>query len=181
MVKNNTYSNDNQNVLDEGQLEEAFRFCRGTALHKCGDYDLAEEIAQRASIRIWENQEYLDPSQNKFAWYATITVNILRDYYREERARPKVSYDEPIDDSGKTYRTLFEDKGMQSPLENAIRNDDAQQTIRIISHILDLETALKARGLSQKQISTALQEDLGTVKSRQSRQNKRLQDLKQYL
>jgi len=160
---------------------------------KCGDPDLAEEIAQSVFCTIAakispannaENEgstsEYIE--QGKFeSWLFRIAINRLRDEMRR-RKRQAVGYGESGTAQSQDLVNLTnrssQNEHTQKTLETRETIDTMRQAMQQLPdsdrQILELR---HLGGLSYKQIADTLEQPLGTVLARQHRALKKLKTL----
>ena len=125
--------------------------------HMCGDARLAEDAAQEAFVRVWQNlQRYQD--QHAFrSWLYRIAANAALDSLRRER--PAVDLDSlPISDP---------DTGPEQTAEANQRALQVRQAIAHLSPPLRMVLVLREyQELAYQEIAEALDIPVGTVMSR---------------
>ncbi len=141
------------------------RLVFSVALNAIGDPATAEEITQDVFTRAWEKARTYDVEISKVStWLISITRNRAIDEMRRGRIRPErysVSWaemlDDPIDD-GAGPEEKSELRGQQAAVRAAIASlpPDQQQALALAYF----------KGYSHSEISAALGEPLGTVKTR---------------
>jgi len=135
------------------------------ALNTVGDHSLAEEITQDVYMRVWEKAHTYQAEYGKVVtWITSIARYRAIDVLRHQRARPE------------GHRAAWEDssfvEGMNSGLvEEAV--ESLQQKQRIRQAIAQLPEGQRLalsmaffQGYSHSEISAAINEPLGTVKTR---------------
>ena len=139
----------------------------------CGDPDLAEETAQEAFIRAWQN---LDRYKSEFPfrnWIYKIAVNLAYDALR--RRKPQINIEE------------ISLQSHQGDPEQALESRERAERVRqcVLALPPDSRSALVLReyeGLTYQEIAATLDIPLGTVMSRLSYARNRLrQALADYL
>jgi RNA polymerase sigma-70 factor (ECF subfamily) len=141
-----------------GELVELHR--RGVinvVYRMCGDSQLAEEAAQEAFVRAWQNVRRYNPRFAFRNWVYRIALNVAIDDLR--RAKETVDIEaEPL---------AARSEGPEASLERKERSERVRQAV------LDLPPASRAvlvlreyEGLSYQEIADALDIPIGTVMSR---------------
>lgn len=135
------------------------------ALNALGDALVAEEIIQDVFLRVWERAATFQPEQGKvITWLGRIARNRSIDLYRQRSIRPEgnsVSWD------GLPNLHLTDEQDIEASVDLA---NQQQRVRRAMAHIpAEQRQALVMaffQGLSHQEIATALNEPLGTVKTR---------------
>ena len=125
--------------------------------HMCGDMRLAEDAAQEAFVRVWQNLQRYQAQHAFRSWLYRIAANAALDSLRRER--PALDLDDlPLSDPG------------ASPEQAAEANQRAQQVRQAIAHLSPpLRFVLVLREyqeLAYQEIAETLDIPLGTVMSR---------------
>ena len=127
----------------------------------CGDTQLAEDAAQEAFIRAWQNLDRFRPqssSANPFRnWVYRIATNAALDMLRRERPTSDIA-DLPL---------ASPNPGPEDSLEDRQRSSQVHQAVLALSPAS--RTALILReyeGLSYQEIAETLEIPIGTVMSR---------------
>jgi RNA polymerase sigma-70 factor (ECF subfamily) len=134
----------------------------------CGDSNLAEDAAQVAFIRAWQNLPKFQPRAAFRCWLYRIALNAARDMLRREK--PEVDIDD-------LFLALPGDK-----VETHVEQQERAQQVR--QAVLSLPEASRAalvlreyEGLSYQEIGEALEISTGTVMSRLNYARGRLAEL----
>lgn len=153
----------------QGALSELYdRYARlvfSVAASAVGDVDLAEEITQDVFLRVWERAETYIAAQGKvMAWIASIARNRSIDVLRRRRVR--------VEGHSVTWAEVetLDPPGDLRVEENV---DLAQRQQRVRSAIAQLPSEQQKalalayfKGYTHQEIAAALDEPLGTVKTR---------------
>jgi RNA polymerase sigma-70 factor (ECF subfamily) len=153
----------------QGALSELYdRYARlvfSVAASAVGDVDLAEEITQDVFLRVWERAETYIAAQGKvMAWIASIARNRSIDVLRRRRVR--------VEGHSVTWAEV---ETLDPPDDLRVEEnvDLAQRQQRVRSAIAQLppeqQQALALayfKGYTHQEIAAALDEPLGTVKTR---------------
>ncbi|RAK52584.1 sigma-70 family RNA polymerase sigma factor [Phenylobacterium deserti] len=151
----------------ERELLAAVPFLRAFARTLCRDLEQAEDLAQEAVMKAWQNREQFQPGTNLRAWLATILRN--RFYSVGRRRKWHADYDQEI-----MERTLVapDDPSAQVELEDVRRAlamlPDFQREALIL---------VGAGGMSYEEVAEIAGCPLGTVKSRVRRARDELQSI----
>ena len=133
------------------------------ALKILGDREVVEEVVQEVFLRLWTRAQTFDPQRGKLlSWLLTITHHRAVDELRRRRAQPVVdgldeqlaSREEPASDPSETYAQVENKEAIQRALGKL---PEAQRK--------PIEMAYYG-GMTQVEISQALREPLGTIKTR---------------
>lgn len=123
----------------------------------CGDQELAQEAAQDAFIRAWQNLHQYDPKRPLRNWLFRIATNAAIDHLRQVK---------PVDNIEKLALSIKED----NPEDILEANQKAE---KIHQAVLNLPAASRSvlvlreyEGLTYQEISDTLQIPIGTVMSR---------------
>jgi RNA polymerase sigma-70 factor, ECF subfamily len=151
-------------------LVASYRLLVGIAHGLTGDRELAEDLAQEACARAWEQVHRNAPIRSLEAWAATVVVNLSRSQLRRRRTRhavgPELAHRARLD--GRTP-----DHGVRTDLAL-----DVAHALRELSHRQRQVTVLRFYlGLDVVEIATQLEVSEGTVKSALSRARATLRPL----
>lgn len=146
----------------EGMVNVVYRMC--------GDAALAEEAAQEAFLKAWQNLMRYDPRFAFRSWIYRIAINTALDALRRER--PSVDIDamaipEPSDGPEASYEVK----------ERAARVRQAVLELPVGSRMVLV--LREYEGLSYREIADALDVPLGTVMSRLSYARRHLREVLQ--
>ncbi len=123
----------------------------------CGDLRLAEDAAQEAFVRVWQNLKSYKPQYAFRSWLYRIAANAALDSLRRERPTADIDSLSLAD-----FRT--------SPEQSAEENERAAHVRRAIAQLSEsLRVVLILReyqGLYYQEIADALDIPIGTVMSR---------------
>jgi RNA polymerase sigma-70 factor (ECF subfamily) len=123
----------------------------------CADVHLAEDAAQEAFIRAWQNLNRYKPKSPFRNWLYRIAVNVALDALRRERVTSDVD-DYPISSSG---------RGPEAALECRQRAAQVQEAILALPPASRVVLVLREyQGLSYGEIAETLRIPVGTVMSR---------------
>jgi RNA polymerase sigma-70 factor, ECF subfamily len=167
---------------DVSALEELYnRYARAVysfAVRIVGDGLVAEEILQEAFTRAWQQAGRFELARGSFAsWLLSITHNLAIDELRKRQRRPQRASSVDITDvlRGEVDTTAdVEEAAEMSELRVRIRAA-MDQLPKPQQRVIELAYF---EGLTQREISAALNEPLGTVKTRM---RLAMQKLKDYL
>jgi RNA polymerase sigma-70 factor (ECF subfamily) len=133
------------------------------ALKILGDREVVEEVVQEVFLRLWTRAQSFDPQRGKLlSWLLTITHHRAVDELRRRRSQPELdglqeqlaSADEPASDPSESYGQVEDREAVQRALAQL---PAAQRR--------PIEMAYYG-GMTQVEISNALKEPLGTIKTR---------------
>jgi len=151
----------------ERDLLDAVPFLRAFARTLCRDIEQAEDLAQEAVMKAWQNRAQFQPGTNLRAWLATILRN--RFYSLGRRRKWQAEYDQEV-----IERTLVapDDPASRVELEDVRRAlamlPDFQREALIL---------VGAGGMSYEEVAEIAGCPLGTVKSRVRRARDELQSI----
>ena len=126
--------------------------------HFCGDPDLAEDAAQEAFVRVWQNLKSYKPEHAFRSWLYRIAANAALDSLRRER---------PGLDLNSLPRLASQSADPQQEVEANQRAQQVRQAIGRLSPGLRLVLVLREyQELSYREMAEALELPIGTVMSR---------------
>ncbi|WP_369282076.1 RNA polymerase sigma factor [Oscillibacter sp. GMB15532] len=141
------------------------------ALRMCGNPADAQEAAQEAFLSAWQSLPFFRGEASFSTWLYRLTSNASVDLLRREKRQRAVSLDDgELSLNIPDDRLTPHEEAEQSELREAIRSGlktlpDDYRAVLVLREL---------HQLSYQEISTALDVDLGTVKSRINRGRKRL-------
>lgn len=158
---------DDRDLIASAQLGDRQAFgelvCRHQAgvvnviYRMCGDPRLAEDAAQEAFVRVWQNLDKYNPQYAFRSWLYRIASNAALDALRRER--PTATLD--------SLSVADERPGPEQVTEQAQRTTWVRRAISKLSEPLRLILVLREyEQLSYQEIAEALDIPLGTVMSR---------------
>ena len=123
----------------------------------CGDLRLAEDAAQEAFIRVWQNLNSYNPQHAFRSWLYRIAANAALDSLRRER--PAADLDSlPLVDFGITPEQSAEENQRAAHVRQAIAN--LSPPLRMVLVLREYQE------LTYQEIAEALDIPIGTVMSR---------------
>ena len=129
----------------------------GVIYRMCGDAQQAEDAAQEAFVRVWQNLKSYKPQHPFRSWLYRIAVNAALDSLRRER--PSTDLD--------SLSLADPDKGPERTVEENQRAAQVRKAIAHLSAPLRLVLVLREyQELSYQEIAEALNIPTGTVMSR---------------
>lgn len=123
----------------------------------CGDANLAEDAAQEAFIRAWQNLPRYQPRSPFRNWLYRIATNVALDVLRRERDTVDID-DMPLAESGLDLEATVEGNERAAQVRQAVLA--LAPASRIVLILREYE------GLSYKEIAATLDVPVGTVMSR---------------
>ncbi len=122
----------------------------------CGEMHIAEDAAQNAFLRAWQNLPNYQPSASFRSWLYRIAINAALDMLRREK--PVVNIENTvISQSFKAEGQLVKDEQSQLVKKAVLNLPETSRTVLILREYEEL---------SYKEISETLDIPLGTVMSR---------------
>ena len=123
----------------------------------CGDLHLAEDAAQEAFVRIWQNLNHYKPQYAFRSWLYRIATNAALDVLRRERPTADVDL-LPLADQSPTPEQVAETDQRAAWVRQAVIR--LSETLRVVLVLREYE------GLSYDEIAAVLDIPIGTVMSR---------------
>jgi len=134
----------------------------------CGDARLAEDAAQVAFLRAWQNLPKFQPRAALRGWLYQIALNAARDMLRREK--PQVDID--------LVPLAFPGEKVESRVEQQERARQVRQAVLALPEACREALVLREyEGLSYQEIAAALDISAGTVMSRLHYARSRLAEL----
>lgn len=146
------------------------------ALRMLGDREQAEELLQEVYLRAWRRaNRFTDARGSLISWLLSITHNMAIDELRKQQRRPQKQHTE---DQIEFMATLRDER--PSLETHAILSDRGERVRNALEELpLPQQEVLELayfRGLTQREISDALNVPLGTIKTRMRLGLRKLQD-----
>ncbi len=136
------------NLHYEGVINVVYRVC--------GEMHIAQDAAQTAFLRAWQNLPHYEPTASFRSWVYRIAINAALDMLRREK--PVVNIETtPISQSFKIEGQLMKAERAQLVKQAVLELPETSRTVLILREY---------QGLSYKEISETLDIPLGTVMSR---------------
>ncbi|MCM2302159.1 MAG: RNA polymerase sigma factor [Flavobacteriaceae bacterium] len=104
--------------------------------YKCGNIDLANDIAQEAFIKFWDNCEKIFPDKAK-AYLFTIANNLFLNDFSKNKVILKFKNTAPKNYTNESPEYLLEEKEFNTKLQNAISNLTEAQRIAFLMNRID--------------------------------------------
>ena len=144
-----------------------------------GHPEAARDAAQEAFFLAYQALSNFRAESGFYTWLYRIAVNVCLDAAQKERRRlDNVSLETLVESRKLSPEALFETQHPETDLERAELQEYIQEVLNSLSPDHRAVVVLKdIEGLSQEEISEALDCSVGTVKSRLSRARTHLRDL----
>jgi RNA polymerase sigma factor (sigma-70 family) len=143
------------------ELEQNIDFLLSAALHKCGNLEDAQDLAQETLLSALTFLSKGGVIEDMKAWLLTVLNRRFYDMLRRKYNKPTVSCD-----------TVFDIPDDDDALENIIKSEEAEKIRREIAYLSKLYREVIIRrymkNQSVEQIARELNIPVGTVKSRLS-------------
>ena len=142
------------------------------AFRLCGNYDLANDVASEAFIRVYNSLGSFRGDSSFITWLFRITTNVYLDEKKRQRSRPQESLDEMLELDESTVVRQIEDPspGPQARAEGHERTALLQKAISSLPDYQRMMIVLyHTEGRSYEEIAVTLDLPIGTVKSRLNR------------
>jgi RNA polymerase sigma-70 factor (ECF subfamily) len=124
-----------------------------------GDVHAAEDVAQEATLRLWQHRDALTRPGSVRGWLLTVARNIIIDRSRRRATRP-AEVAEPVESFESAHRVA-------DPADEVVGRLVIHQLLgRISRPQREAVECVYLRGLSLNETATALDVPIGTVKSR---------------
>ncbi len=137
-----------------------------TALQALADTQAAEDVAQEIFVRLWRRPGNFDPKRGRFvSWLLSVTRNRSVDELRSRGRRRRLQTDPP-----EAAENSPDPSGRDDPALSALASDDRAAVREALAGLPQpqrqaIEMAYFG-GMTQVEIAEALQQPLGTVKTR---------------
>ncbi len=136
-------------------------FLKPFAINLTRDNDAANDLYQETLYKALANHEKYSVGTNIKAWLFTIMRNIFINNYRR-KAKQKTIFDSTPND----YLINQNQVAISNSAEGAIRYKEISKAIQQLPEIFKTPFLLYFEGYKYNEIAEALQEPLGTIKSR---------------
>jgi len=136
-------------------------FLKPFAVNLTKDSEVAKDLYQETLYKALANQEKYNVGTNIKAWLFTIMRNIFINDYRR-RAKQQTIFDNTAND----YLLNYRQASVSNAAETELRLKEIHQAIYQLPEIFKTPFLLYFEGYKYQEISDALSEPLGTIKSR---------------
>lgn len=136
-------------------------FLKPFAVNLTRDNDAANDLCQETLYKALANQEKYNAGTNIRAWLFTIMRNIFINNYRR-KARQNTLFDNTPNE----FLINQQQVSVQNSAESNLRMKEIQQAVKDLPEIFKTPFLLYFEGYRYNEISAALNEPLGTIKSR---------------
>lgn len=129
----------------------------------------AEDLAQEAFVRVYQNRGKFDPSQKFTTWLYAIASNLVRDRYRWRARHPQVSMDAESTEAHSELKHTLPDPAStpDHALQTAERAEAVKQAVDQLPEELRTPLVLAVyQGLSQAEIGAVLSCSVKAVETR---------------
>lgn len=150
------------------------------ALHTLGNPQDAEDVTQEALTRAWTHFETFDPHRSFETWVFRIARNVMIDRNRRRRRRQEISLEASagcMEENEAVWQAEIS-RSVRDPQDSLMTkesNAELLSTLNTLPPIHQETLFLVAREYSYEQIATALNCQVGTVRSRVHRARVMLQ------
>lgn len=142
-------------------LADNSEFLRPFAINLTRDQEAAKDLFQETMFRALANQDKYHVGTNIKAWLYTIMRNIFINNYRR-----KVKQNTIFDHTGNDYLLNYNQGAIANRAESALRLKDMYEVIDKLPEIFRTPFLMYYEGYKYYEIAEALNEPLGTIKSR---------------
>ena len=136
-------------------------FLKPFAVNLTKDTEVAKDLYQETLYKALANQEKYNVGTNIKAWLFTIMRNIFINDYRR-KAKQQTIFDNTAND----YLINYKQAAISNAAETGLRLKEIYQAIYQLPEIFKTPFLLYFEGYKYHEISEALNEPLGTIKSR---------------
>ena len=144
------------------------------AVRMCGNHEDAQDCLQEAMLRIFRAISGFKAQSSFSTWVYRITMNTCLDELRRRKSRPGTSLDGLLDAGWSPTDER------DTPEKHAVRSEQMRKLHAFIRELPeDMRAAVILRdiqGMSYEDIATALDTNVGTIKSRISRGREKLRE-----
>ena len=142
-------------------LLENTDFLKPFAVTLTKDHEAAKDLLQETMYRALANQEKYSVGTNIKAWLYTIMRNIFINNYRRKSKQNTI-----FDNSSNDFLLNYNQQAVDNGAESNLRMKDIYQALHNLPDIFKQPFMLYFEGYKYHEIADALQEPLGTIKSR---------------
>lgn len=140
------------------------------ALRLIGDREEAADLAQEAFLKAWQGLPTFQGESSFSTWLYRLTSNVCIDALRRNRRRQAVAETVSLDDDDSWIEPADWEGDPQRLLERAELSRAVERGLEALpDHFRQVLVLRELSGLSYQEIGTAMELDLGTVKSRIAR------------
>ena len=140
------------------------------ALRLMGDREEAADLAQEAFLKAWQGLPTFQGESSFSTWLYRLTSNVCIDALRRNRRRQAVAETVSLDDDDSWIEPADWEGDPQRLLERAELSRAVERGLEALpDHFRQVLVLRELSGLSYQEIGTAMELDLGTVKSRIAR------------
>ncbi|MBM3441379.1 MAG: RNA polymerase sigma factor [Bacteroidetes bacterium] len=136
-------------------------FLKPFAVTLTKDHEAAKDLLQETMYRALANHDKYSVGTNIKAWLYTIMRNIFINNYRRKAKQNTI-----FDNSSNDFLLDYNQSTIDSGAESSLRMKDVQQAIHGLPEIFRQPFLLYFEGYKYHEIAHALDEPLGTIKSR---------------
>lgn len=142
-------------------LLENTDFLKPFAVTLTKDHEAAKDLLQETMYRALANQEKYSVGTNIKAWLYTIMRNIFINNYRRKSKQNTI-----FDNSSNDFLLNYNQHTIDNGAESNLRMKDIYKALHNLPDIFKQPFMLYFEGYKYHEIADALQEPLGTIKSR---------------
>ena len=140
------------------------------AVRLMGDREEAADLAQEAFLKAWQGLPTFQGESSFSTWLYRLTSNVCIDALRRNRRRQAVAETVSLDDDDSWIEPADWEGDPQRLLERAELSRAVERGLEALpDHFRQVLVLRELSGLSYQEIGTAMELDLGTVKSRIAR------------
>jgi RNA polymerase sigma-70 factor, ECF subfamily len=151
------------------------------AMRHVRNIDDAQDIVQEAFIKAYKGLHRFEPGSSFYTWFYRILTNVCIDFYRKNKKRNAVEYDDSYQRKDKIEQHNFSgntrDLAPDAQLDRAELHDILQKALATLSESHRNVIVLReVDGLSYEEIAEMTESHVGTVMSRLHHARKNLQE-----